>query len=370
MSLPEFDPGAVVTVNDCFLHGRFEGWDCPACVAEREAREAELAKPMRSIDEQATREELEALIRHGEIPPDPFSHRDSRSGEWVTHVSPSMLTCATRCLEQYRRRYRKGEKDPPSGVLLWGRADHSAVAWDMRQFFMESRHQPAGAVMDMFAAEVDREVHEAEEIKWGDLNNRPLTKGKVKDIGTKLVKAFMEDVAPVTRPLEIEAEIRGVEIPGLGIPFTGYVDLKAAVATAEGERRRIIERKTVGRNDLSGSHRFQVELYQLADPIEGDVQLSLRQVTNPRVVHGVHIIVPDRQRALYKARSVILRIANAWLMHGDDEPWPDAMAGGFACSWCGWGPKGNNTCPYWNAAHWNPSWSNWQEGSEGGGSEG
>lgn len=294
-------------------------------------------------------DELDKLLSEWPILPS----SDSPLGD-KKHLSPTQLKMASRCLEQYRRRYVKGIKDAPAGALIWGRSDHATIEVTMREKLTKGEHLSVPDTVDLFAATLEREVNESggvAEVDWGNEKGEkvPAEKGyaQAMDVGTRLVGAYREQVAPTIVPVTIEEPFE-VQVPGIGVPVAGYIDLIGR----QDRTPRLIERKTTARNTVSGEWKVQTRVMQLARPYESDIQLSLKQKT-PRVVAGVHLSKPMPAAAVHaQIQRIVAEIALCWARYGPDEPWPDAIGRGSACDWCAWGPNRLGDCAWWNPMHW------------------
>jgi hypothetical protein len=266
------------------------------------------------------------------------------------HLSPSQIKMASRCLEQFRRRYVLGEKEPPAGALLWGRCDHSSVEYAMRERLAEKPYPSKPDLQELFVANLVAAVDESggeSQVEWKEEGGL----AEVKDRGAALVGAYRDLVIPTMEPVAVEEPFT-VTVPGVPVPLSGFLDLTARVDATGGRKPRLVERKTSARNGVSGEWVVQTRIGQLAKPLEADIQLSLK-TKEPRVVHGVNLY-PAPPPALVHAQvqRVVAQIALAYSRYGPDDVWPDAIGSGHACTWCAWGPKGTGACAWWNTAAW------------------
>lgn len=290
------------------------------------------------------------------------------------YISPAQIKMFARCPEQFRRRYVRGEKEPPSGSLVWGRADHSAVEDNFKQKIVTKRDLKTGDVQIGFAAALDREVEEAggaREVIW-DEKDRNMTIGDakkrwadVKDKGTRLVGAYHDEVASTIDPVAVEERFElDLKEQGVPVPVVGAIDLVGMMPVTPAPEpgkigERLIDRKTKAQNRMNGEWLIQGRIYQLHRPVTIDWQLSLRPARNvknwtPRVVHGKYLYEPvPPVVVIAQIRRAMAGIANCYSLYGPDQPWPDALGSTWACDYCGWGPKAKDDCPWWNEERWN-----------------
>lgn len=273
------------------------------------------------------------------------------------YISPAQVKMANRCLEQYRRRYVLGEKEPPAVNMLWGSADHEAMEESFRHHLGTGRHLAVDDVKVAFAASLDKRVDKEgglgeilfDTVLTGDDRKKAIA--DVKDKGVELVGAYREQAAPNLEPIAVEERF-AISIDGVPLELRGSVDLQAHYTQAGAEPvERIIERKTTGRSQVNGEWLIQGRMYQLFRPLDVDFHLSVKNV-NPKIVHGFHIEPPMPAIAVAEQiRRSLGMVAFCYSTFGPDQPWPDAT-GGTVCSWCSWGPKGKNDCAWWNALRW------------------
>lgn len=287
----------------------------------------------------------------------PLSPDEATLQSWPTdvidHVSVSNLIRAMRCPEQYRRHYIKGLREPRSGAMLIGSAGDVAHEANFRQKIDTRRNMPLPDVLGVAAEAFDAEVAEAglAEIEWdGDprsIKGRKAAAGKALDVAVACTESYYVARAQFVQPRAVEAPFE-LELPGIPVPLVGRIDV---IATP----RRIIERKTLGRRDFRGDHRFQMQVYQLAKPghrAELDVVVKNKQPVT-EVAYGI-VRAPDpaeQARIRRLAAGTMATIASLLDRYGPDEAWPTgALTHTWACDLCGWGPKGTRACEWWKGA--------------------
>ena len=273
------------------------------------------------------------------------------------YLSPSQVKMATRCLEQYRRRYVLGEKERPASALLWGSADHAATEWAMGDKIVTKTDKSPEDVAEFFVNDFEQRVERdggEGEIEW----KKDETAADVKDRGAKLAALYAKAVMPAIDPVKVEERFV-LEIPGSPVPIRGAIDLVGNVPLPSFTGRRhdaIVDKKTAARKGLVNEWHIQGRIYQRVIPLPYQFHLAMKSKT-PDVV-AFH---PDYTFELAPARMidaqvqrVIAAIATMFDTFGPDEPWEGTGFGGFAdtCGYCGWGPNAANTCAWWNPDTW------------------
>src|SRR3954470_10530212 len=84
----------------------------------------------------------------------------------IDHVSASQITQLTRCPEQYRVTRILGQVARPSAALIWGRADHQAVADHFGLQLTSGEGLSVEDVQDAFVDHFDYEVAH-NDVEWG-----------------------------------------------------------------------------------------------------------------------------------------------------------------------------------------------------------
>ncbi len=265
--------------------------------------------------------------------------------ELPPHLSASQITMLTRCPEQYRRRYILGEKARPYSGLVIGAGDSYAMEQNFIEKIKTGTDLSVSDVEMAYAEGFERSVEEnggINEIEWDNAPNAEFETGRT------LVKLYREQVCPSVQPTAVEAEFR-VNVPGVPVPVLGYLD----VAT----ETKAIERKSTKQAAKTAKPEWEVQgiLYQavVQQPFEYHLSVRTRQ---PRVVTPADpefegLRLPYNERATESMQRLV-QVSTAHLLalyeqFGPNEVWPGTRAYGWACGFCGWGPKGNQTCSWW-----------------------
>lgn len=259
------------------------------------------------------------------------------------HLSASQLNLLQRCPEQWRRRYIHHERDGLNGALVWGGADHYAHEQNFRQKISSHEDIPVEELKEAFAAGFDKRVDEGggeSQVDWGDD-----TAAGLKDAGVMLAAAYHEQVSPSVQPIEVESKF-DVRIPGLAVPVIGYID----VTKTDGA----IERKTAKAKTTTVKPRWRIQglIYQLASaqPVEWHVSVKTKtpSIYTPVTEPGLRLV--DSRAALTErlVLNLAAQLVSLYETFGPDEPWPGAITDDWACSYCGFGPRGSNNCAWWS----------------------
>src|ERR1039457_5494706 len=115
------------------------------------------------------------------------------------HLSVSQIKMYLRCPLQYRYRYIDGIKIPPTGSLLLGKSNHSALEGNYRQKIESKQDLPMEQVSDMFADSWESQVKET-------VFQEDEKSGETKDDGVNLIIAYHNQVAPSIQPKLVEKE--------------------------------------------------------------------------------------------------------------------------------------------------------------------
>jgi hypothetical protein len=264
--------------------------------------------------------------------------------ELPPYLSATQLSMLERCPEQYRRRYILGEKDPPSSALVWGTVDGKAHGVNFTQKIETQADLPTAVVKDVFAELMDQEVDAlggAGEIDWRD--DKP---GDIKDRGVALAAVYHEQASPRIQPTAVEEEF-SLQIPGVPVPFIGYIDVSTDTYT--------IERKTASAKSetIPVQYRFQALSYALARQRPVELHISTKTkvpaVYTPLEFPGLLLdetpALRSRVRDAISARARLLLAL--YTEFGPDRAWPDAQGTQAwhtaVCDLCGFRPR----CWWW-----------------------
>lgn len=280
--------------------------------------------------------------------------------EWPeNYLSASAIKQLYRCPEQFRQRRILGKKEAPAAALTIGGAHHKGVEHNREQKITTHSDLPVAnvqaAALNAIEEEVGKKGGPGEYPDWRD---NP-TKGydDARSMVEALAKKYHVDRAPMIQPHAVEQPFM-IEIPGLPIPITGFIDCVGDVTfpLLLGETKpvvvpSIIENKTAGRDSVSNENKLQGYTYQLVHRLPVRFDLSLKQKTPKLSIDkpaNVLQVAPEQRTVALIHRS-ILSLAHFFSVYGPDEPWPGAF-GGFAdtCGYCGFRPQ----CPWWTEAEW------------------
>lgn len=281
---------------------------------------------------------LEELIHADELP------------DWSPllpgRLSASQAAMFERCPEQYRRVYLLGERQPPSGAMIWGRADHQAHQANFAQKIHSWEDLALDEVQDAFSDSFEREIDEAggiSEVEWKE------PPAKTKDLGQRLVAVYHEQVSPALQPIAVEERFE-LEIPGTPVPVIGYTDVELADSLVERKTTRQAERQP------KPQWRQQGLTYQAAKEKEIAWHVGYAYETPKTAKSVVGVNTPADAPALRLERydgiaplveRMYRTLAASLLAYierfGPDEPWPGATSHPWACGFCGFRP----TCPWW-----------------------
>lgn len=263
--------------------------------------------------------------------------------ELPDHLSATQIGMWQRCREQYRRRYVLGEKERPGAALVWGKADHKAHEHNFAQKIISGEDVPVAEVEEAFAASFDSEVDKlggASEVVWDE---KP---SDLKDAGVRLVGAYHRQVSPSVQPTAVEQRFE-VSVPKLPVPVVGWIDLETAGSAIERKTAKAATKKVEPKWILQGL------LYQAVREKPVDYHVSVKTKT-PAVwtpAEAEELRLPPNERMVAATQVLVQNTAqeiNAyWQTFGPEQPWTGALSHPWACRFCGWGPRGNNTCFWW-----------------------
>jgi len=293
------------------------------------------------------------------------------AGEWpaaVEHLSASGLKLFSKCPEQYRRRYLKGEKIPPAATLIQGRADHTAIEHNFVKKMETGEDIPVADVQMIFAEQIDHEVSQAGGA--GEVDHGKTVRGKVarrkataamKDNGVRLVTAYRTELCPVLEPLAVEEEF-SVMVPGVPVPIIGFLDLVArqhepfTPAGTPEPRLKIIDRKTSGRTMKTPEPEWRVQagIYMLHRWLPHEWHLSVKtkepRIVTPASEEGL-VLKPSpllKRQVTMQLRYLARQVAFCHVAYGPDQPWPGAILHQWACGYCGFRDGGTEPCAWWH----------------------
>ena len=119
-------------------------------------------------------------------------------GEPLRHLSPSSYSLWVSCPEAWRRRYIKGEKQPPSGSMFLGSRVDDALSAYHRRILEHGDRLAIDQVLDLYreqwAAELETE-NDKQGIDWEE----ELTERSAFELGRQAVELAMAELVPQHR---------------------------------------------------------------------------------------------------------------------------------------------------------------------------
>jgi hypothetical protein len=258
------------------------------------------------------------------------------------HISASQVGMMLRCPEQYRQHYVLGRRERPGSALVWGTADHAAIAVSLEQKIETHEDLPTSDVQDAFVDALDKAVDDAggpSEVDWQE------DAADIRDKGTALVAVYHETVSPRIQPVGVEEPFKMVGLFDGALPVVGRIDVETADS--------VIDRKTANRAESTPKPQWtsQSLLYRVMTSKPMEWHLSVK----PGKSAG-RVVTPEEAPALLEPFSdgldaiVSRRFGNARSLaehymatYGPDELWPDGMDHAWACGFCGFRPE----CSWW-----------------------
>jgi len=272
------------------------------------------------------------------------------------HISPSAVKQHAKCPEQFRRVRILGHKAPPGGAMLLGTAAHEAAGHNFQQKILTEREVPVSEVQDFFRADLGRRIDEAGgsgELDWSGAEWRGKTPAQnaaaIVDAGAKIVSRYHEEVAPDLFPQAVEKELL-FQVDGIALPVKGYIDVVASrrdgFTKTMGEPM-ILERKTrKDRRPPKPEDIFQASIYQLAEPMPVEIQISARS-SGETLLHTP--VTSTARQTAQMLRATLLEIAANYALYGPDQPWPGkGRLHDWACDFCSL----KASCPFWDESFW------------------
>lgn len=279
------------------------------------------------------------------LPPGFHMETEAWLDGYLSHFSASGIRLLRVCPRAWQQRYIKGRKERPGEALTLGKAFHSAMAYTHEQKITSFHDLPVAEVVEYFhdkafpeAIEMDGGV---EEIRW---DKKP---DEVRRDGERMTSAYHLSVSPRIQPLAVEKEIRFV-VPGVPIPFLGYIDVEEAGNNVDTKSGKQVQRKP------DANWRFQGTIYaagtgkpthfhsvsraqtpSIATPLQsGEMVVTLEQAQKPLI-----------ERVL---RDYAFQVEMYFRQYGPEDDWPTNgifadYKGGAACGFCGF----RGDCPAW-----------------------
>ena len=119
----------------------------------------------------------------------------------IDHVSNSQMRTFERCQVAWEFSYIKGIKGKPRAAATRGRVVHSSIARNLLQKIESEQDLPEDDVLDFFVDEFKEESHDT----WWQPGE---DQDKVMDAGVRMLQLYHQDVAPETRPIDVEQRFK------------------------------------------------------------------------------------------------------------------------------------------------------------------
>lgn len=261
------------------------------------------------------------------------------------HLSPSGVSQAIGCLEQWRRRYVLREKVPPGEAALIGSTMHITLEHNYEQKIESHEDLPLAEVMDYLHDEALPRKLEQEggegEIEW------TTNLDTARQIARRCTLAYYSHVVPRIQPVAVEQRV-SLWPRQLPVEMMGYVDTETEA--------RVIDTKTAGQatKKIKPGWWTQGGFYALAQGKPVEFHTISRAATptlwTPAEL-GDDLVVypPETERFFDRIGAIAKMIEFCFLTYGPDEPWPQTGAIGhwtqnkLPCDFCGW----RKVCPAW-----------------------
>lgn len=256
---------------------------------------------------------------------------------YIQHFSASSIRMLRICPEQYRQRYILGRKERPGEALTLGSAVHAAVGFSHQQKIESHEDLPVPQVVEYFhdkawptAVEKDGGV---DEIRW---DKKP---EEVRRDGERVTQAYHSVVSPRVQPIAVERRIE-IVIPGVPVPFIGYVDWEEELNVDDVKTGKQVQRKP------DANWRFQGTLYTYAlqkpTHFHSVSRAKTPSIATPKESPDMIVSPHEAQREHVEKvlRDFAAQVEWYFLRFGPDEPWPTTgtfmdYKGGPACNFCG-----------------------------------
>jgi hypothetical protein len=156
-------------------------------------------------------------------------------GEPLRHLSPSSYSLWVSCPEAWRRRYIKGEKQPPSGSMFLGSRVDDALSAYHRRILEHGDRFSVDQVLDVYREQwhAQREAEQdARGIDWDD----DLTERAAFELGRQAVELAMTELLPhLGDPVDVQRRLEFSLAPELEWTVLCYLDLETLKERRDGE---------------------------------------------------------------------------------------------------------------------------------------
>lgn len=149
------------------------------------------------------------------------------------HTSYSRLNDFDRCSFKYMLKYEMGFKSPPNVNMARGSAGHTTLEINAKHKMKTGEDLPVDVVQDRFNTQFDNEMQSVEEVE--------VDPSTVKDETQKIIKKYIEEEAPLVKPLAVELEFllpveKGEEDQITIPPIMGFIDvIQERIETGQSE---------------------------------------------------------------------------------------------------------------------------------------
>lgn len=196
------------------------------------------------------------------------------------HISNTQLNMASRCGEQYRRRYILGEKIPPAVALILGTATHVPIEHNLRHKIETKQLLPADEIKDLARDSVN-ERWEREGVTLNDEEQQKgadRVRGDAVDMAIHLSLLHHDTLAPLIEPAHVERRWE-LELAGYDCTLTGVIDIQETSP-------HIIDTKTARRRPFANaaSKSQQLTIYAMASKVLDGVipEVSIHSLVKTR----------------------------------------------------------------------------------------
>lgn len=271
------------------------------------------------------------------------------------HISHTQLSMASRCGEQYRRRYILGEKIPPAVNLIVGGATHVPIEHDLNHKIETKELLPTEQIKDI-ARDTVNERWDREGVRLDETEKEKgekVVRGEAVDMAIHLACLHHDNLAPIISPSHVERRWE-LDLGGYDCTLTGVIDIQETTPD-------IIDTKTANRRPIAtaADASQQLTIYALAGKVLDGVipKVSLHSLVKskskrkqPQMWRG--ITVPDDIDIQESSRvdedfPPVLRRIESLLVAIEKDIFIPTNPDNWACDprYCGYFP----TCRYVNA---------------------
>lgn len=254
----------------------------------------------------------------------------------INGINQTMLNMASRCAEQFRRRFLDGEIIPPAVAAVRGTAVHRGAQANHHHIKETGEPLPKCDIVDATATAYMQAVQDGVSMTREEAQDKAAVLGKAKDEAVALAGLYSDKVSPlIHKPRLVEERIE-LDV-GLDVPLFGTIDLLH-------DKSRILDLKTASRRK---SEDFGVGNLQAAQ-----YTMLARSVINEQPSFEFKFLVANKTPVEQTIQAVVqetdelalMARAKALLAMINRGIFPPANPEDWYCSadWCGY----HSTCPY------------------------